>query len=135
MGLYLPSCADLGGKRGGAAGVERGGFKEWFVLAVVDFFCFAAPIFPPWLRLHWRWAMPEPSKPGAMSPVSDRGGSWSALGPWGWLPGKVMSTGYPHRIQTGSQCVSTCLRHCLYTWVPRGSPALDRVVFIVCLSW
>ena len=68
--------------------------------------------------------MPEPSRPGAISPVSDSGGSWSALGPWGWLPGSVMSTGYPQRMQIGSQCVSTCLRQFLYCWLDRGSPVL-----------
>jgi len=53
----------------------------------------ADPSRPPCDRLQLRWAMPAASRLGAISPVSANGGSWSALGPSGCDPGKVMSTG------------------------------------------
>jgi hypothetical protein len=69
-------------------------FKAEFVVdATLFVLAFAAPSLPPWLRLQLRWAMPDPSSPGAISPVSDKGGSWSALGPSGCDPGSDMSTG------------------------------------------
>jgi len=51
------------------------------------------PSRPPWLRLQDRCAMPAPSRLGVASPVMARGGSWSALGPFGCDPFRVMSTG------------------------------------------
>ena len=53
----------------------------------------ADPSRPPCDRLQLRWAMPAASRLGAISPVSARGGSWSAVGPSGCEPGRVMSTG------------------------------------------
>jgi hypothetical protein len=79
----------------------------------------ADPSLPPCDLLHDRWAMPAASRLGAISPVSASGGSWSALGPSGCEPGSVMSTGYPHRIQTGSHFSSTCFRHVLYALLER----------------
>jgi hypothetical protein len=69
--------------------------KNWDLVCVSFlFFIFdrSAPSFPPCDRLQLRCAIPDPSRPGAISPVSASGGSWSALGPWGWLLGKVIST-------------------------------------------
>jgi len=87
---------------------------ELVVDATLFVFVRAAPSRPPCDRLQLRWAMPDPSSPGAMSPVSDSGGSWSALGPSGCDPGSDMSTGYPQRMQTGSHCLSTWVRHARY---------------------
>ena len=55
-----------------------------------------------------------------MSPVRTRGGSWSALGPCGWVEGSAISTGCPQRMHTGSQYCRTCLRHALYLALERG---------------
>ena len=80
----------------------------------------AEPSLPPCDRLQSRCAMPDWSRLGAMSPVRARGGSWSAEGPRGFDEGRVMSTGWPHRMQIGSQCWRTCLRHALYLALERG---------------
>lgn len=87
-------------------------FKKLVGLLLIPFFFSIArcdPSFPPWMRLHWRWAMPDPSRPGVRSPVMASGGSWSALAPSGVFLGSVMSTGDPQRMQVGSQLASTSL--------------------------
>jgi hypothetical protein len=78
-------------------------FPFFFSIARCD------PSLPPWIRLHWRWAIPDPSRPGVRSPVMANGGSWSALAPCGLVLGSVISTGEPHLMHVGSQLASTNL--------------------------
>jgi len=88
--------------------------------------------------LHCKCAMPDPSSPGAISPVSDSGGSWSALAPIGCVRGSVMSTSYPQRMQIGSHFSSTILRQALPAAELRGSPLLVVVIVSplrVCVVW
>lgn len=69
--------------------------------------------------------MPAPVMSGVAWSVSASGGSWSAVGPSGCVEGKVMSTGYPQRIHTGSHWVRTCLRHLAYAGVERRLSGID----------
>ena len=69
--------------------------------------------------------MPAPVMSGVASSVSASGGSWSAVGPSGWVEGSVMSTGYPHLMHTGSHWAKTCLRHLAYAGVDRLLSGID----------
>jgi len=104
------------------------------VLIFVCVFLFSVarcdPSLPPCDRLQCRCAIPDPSRPGVRSPVRARGGSWSALAPWGWVLGSVMSTGYPHLMHVGSHFASTCLTQLRYALV-----LLPLPVLVVVTRW
>jgi hypothetical protein len=72
--------------------------------------------------------MPDPSSPGVRSPVTEKGGSWSALAPCGLFLGKVMSTGYPQRMQVGSHWAMTIATHFLY-WAPPLPGLVVAIIF------
>ena len=76
----------------GALRTRTDEFCETFLLST-RVFIRELPRRPPWLRLQLRCAMPAPVRSGVAWSVSASGGSWSAVGPSGWVEGRVMSTG------------------------------------------